>query len=86
MPFPFTLGERQFAIFQVGDSYYALDNICPHAFAMMSDGFVEGDTVECPLHGAKFHIPSGRCLAPPADVDLKSYPVKVENNKIFVNA
>jgi nitrite reductase/ring-hydroxylating ferredoxin subunit len=83
-PFPFTVGERQFAVFQVDDAYYALDNICPHAFALMSDGFVEGDTVECALHGAKFHIPSGRCLAPPADADLKSYAVKLADGQIFV--
>ncbi|MCK1513180.1 non-heme iron oxygenase ferredoxin subunit [Bradyrhizobium sp. 190] len=83
-PFAFTIGERNLAIFQVDQSYYALDNICPHAFALMSDGFVEGEEVECPLHGAIFHIPTGRCLAPPADADLKSYPVRVEDEHIFV--
>ncbi|MGE7471944.1 non-heme iron oxygenase ferredoxin subunit [Bosea sp. NPDC003192] len=84
-PFPFTIGERQFALFQVDANYYALDNICPHAYALMTDGFVEGDTVECPLHGAMFHIPTGKCLGPPADADLKTYPVKVEGVEILVD-
>jgi 3-phenylpropionate/trans-cinnamate dioxygenase ferredoxin subunit len=84
-PFAFQVEEREFAIFQVGDSYHALDNICPHAFALMSEGFVEGDKVECPLHGAVFHIPTGLCLAPPADSDLKSYPVRVEGDQILVD-
>ncbi|QOG20864.1 non-heme iron oxygenase ferredoxin subunit [Bradyrhizobium sp. SEMIA] len=84
-PFAFTVGERNFALFQVESSYYALDNVCPHAFALMSDGFVEGDTVECPLHGALFHIPTGRCLGPPADADLRSYPVRLEDEQILVD-
>ncbi|WFU23209.1 non-heme iron oxygenase ferredoxin subunit [Bradyrhizobium sp. CB1717] len=84
-PFAFSIGERSFAIFQVDSTYYALDNVCPHAFALMSDGFVEGDTVECPLHGALFHIPTGRCLGPPADADLKSYPVRLEDEQILVD-
>ncbi|WP_271600876.1 MULTISPECIES: non-heme iron oxygenase ferredoxin subunit [unclassified Bradyrhizobium] len=84
-PFAFTIGERNFALYQVASTYYALDNVCPHAFALMSDGFVEGDTVECPLHGALFHIPSGRCLGPPADADLRSYPVRLDDEQILVD-
>lgn len=84
-PFPFAIDEKQFAIFQVNTNYYALDNICPHAYALMTDGFVEDDKVECPLHGAIFHIPTGKCLGPPADADLKTYPVKVEDDVILVD-
>ena len=84
-PFAFQVDEREYAIFQVGESYHALDNICPHAYALMSEGFVDGDKVECPLHGALFHIPTGMCLAPPADSDLKSYPIRVDGVRIFVD-
>jgi 3-phenylpropionate/trans-cinnamate dioxygenase ferredoxin component len=84
-PVGYTDGERKIAVFKVDDAYYATDNVCPHAYALLTDGFVEGDRVECPLHGAIFHIPTGRCLAPPADCDIKTYPVKVEENRILVD-
>ena len=84
-PFAFVVDGRQFAIFEVDGRHYALDNVCPHAYALMTDGFVEDDKVECPLHGAMFHIPSGKCLGPPADADLKTYPVKIEDGQILVD-
>ena len=84
-PVAFTHGDSKVAIFKVENNFYATENICPHAYALMSDGFVEGDKVECPLHGAIFHIPTGRCLAAPAESDLKTYPVKIEDNRIYVD-
>jgi 3-phenylpropionate/trans-cinnamate dioxygenase ferredoxin component len=77
-------GEKKIAVFRVGDSYYATDNVCPHAYALLTDGFVEGDKIECPLHGAVFHIPTGRCLAAPAESDLTTYPVKLDGERILV--
>jgi NAD(P)H-dependent nitrite reductase small subunit len=78
------VGEHQIALCRVGDTIHAFENVCPHAFALLSDGFVEGDEIECPLHAARFEIATGRCLAPPADRDLVTYPVKVEGEDVFV--
>ena len=60
-PLAVTVGEKQLAVYRIGDDFYALDDVCPHAFALLSSGFVEGDKVECPLHQALFHIPTGKC-------------------------
>ena len=84
-PFAFSIGERKMAIFQVEDSYHVLDDVCPHAYALLSDGFVDGDRVECPLHGAVFHIPTGRCLAAPAESDLAVHAVRVDGVNIYVD-
>jgi 3-phenylpropionate/trans-cinnamate dioxygenase ferredoxin subunit len=84
-PVAFESGEKKIAIYKVQGSFFATDNVCPHAFALLTDGFVEGDTVECPLHGAVFHIPTGKCMAAPAESDLKTYPVKVEDDRVFVD-
>ena len=84
-PGAFENGEKKIAVYRVKDAFYATDNVCPHAFALLTDGFVEGDTVECPLHGAIFHIPTGKCMAAPAESDLKTYPVKVEDDRDFVD-
>ncbi len=71
-------------VFRVEEAFHAIEDICPHAFALLSQGFVEGEEVECPLHEARFHIPSGKCLGPPADRDLKTFEVKVEDGAVFV--
>jgi 3-phenylpropionate/trans-cinnamate dioxygenase ferredoxin subunit len=58
--------------------------VCPHAFALLSQGFVEGDKVECSLHEAVFHIPTGKCLKAPADRDLTTYRVRVEGSDLLI--
>ena len=79
------IGTLDVAIFRLGETLYALEAICPHAEANLAEGFIEEDRVECPLHQAQFHIPSGKCLGPPADRDLATYPVKIEGNDVLVD-
>lgn len=75
---------QEIGIYRIGDTLHAIEDICPHAYALLSQGFVEGEEVECPLHGALFHIPSGKCLAEPADRDLKTFPAREENGRIMI--
>ena len=72
------------APFNLDGTFYATDEICTHAHASLAEGFVIGDTVECPLHGACFSIKTGEALSPPATKPLKTYPVRVENGEILV--
>ncbi len=83
-PKAITIGEREIAVYRIGDAFHALDNICPHEYAILSAGFVEGEAIECPLQQSQFHIPTGKCMGPPADDDLASDPVKVEDGTVFV--
>lgn len=83
-PLRVRVGDAQIALCNVDGTIYAIDNICTHEYAELSDGFIEGDCIECPLHQAQFHIPTGKALGPPADEDLATYPVKVENGDVFV--
>ena len=78
------VGERRIALCRVNGAIHAIENICPHAYALLSDGFVEGNEIECPLHAARFDIATGECLSPPADRDLVTYPVKVEGEEVLV--
>jgi 3-phenylpropionate/trans-cinnamate dioxygenase ferredoxin component len=75
---------KEIGLFRVEGKVYAIEDICPHAYALLSSGFVDGDTVECPLHQATFHIPTGKCTAAPADRDLATYPVKVDGDALYV--
>jgi nitrite reductase/ring-hydroxylating ferredoxin subunit len=80
------LGHRPIALYRLDGEIFALDDVCTHALALLSQGFIEDGAVECPLHGARFDIATGRCLAPPASVDLRSYTVRVEGDDVYVRA
>jgi nitrite reductase/ring-hydroxylating ferredoxin subunit len=51
---------------------------------MLSEGFVEGDIVECPLHGGRFEIKTGKAVAAPCTVDLRTYVVRREDDSVLV--
>lgn len=57
---------RPIAIFNLNGDFYATDDICPHEGGPLSEGFIDGENVTCPWHGATFHILSGKTLEPPA--------------------
>ena len=78
------IGDRQLALYNIGGTFYATDNRCTHARAQLSEGFIEGDTIECPLHGGRFHIPTGRPLTHPVRVAISAYPVQVIDNQIYI--
>lgn len=84
MPKQLEIDDRLIGVYKVGGTFYAIDDVCTHEFACLSDGFQEGDTVECPLHQARFHIPTGKVMDPPASDDVRTYGVKVEGDVIFV--
>lgn len=73
------------AVYKLDDAYYATNNICTHQRAFMSDGYVENGCIECPLHQAIFDIKTGAALEGPTKTPLATYPVKVENDIIFVD-
>ena len=78
------IGNLLIALYKISDSIYATDDICTHEFASLSEGFVDGDVIECWLHRARFHIPSGKVVEPPATEDLRTFPVKVVGDHVYV--
>jgi 3-phenylpropionate/trans-cinnamate dioxygenase ferredoxin subunit len=83
-PLPVTVDGMEIAIYKVGEQYFALEDVCPHAYALLSEGLIEDDTVECPLHGALFQISTGKCLSQLLR-DLVKYPVRLEGEDILIN-
>jgi naphthalene 1,2-dioxygenase ferredoxin component len=73
---------KAIALYDVDGVVYATDNICTHAYAHLSDGWLDGDAIECPLHAARFDVKTGKVLSPPASEDLKTYPVRVVGDAI----
>jgi naphthalene 1,2-dioxygenase system ferredoxin subunit len=78
------VGGRSIAIYDSDGNLFATDNVCTHAYACLSDGWLDGVTIECPLHAARFDIRTGQVLDPPATEDLKTYPVRVAGEEIQV--
>tara|TARA_A100001037_G_scaffold185176_1_gene165908 strand:- start:2200 stop:2526 length:327 start_codon:yes stop_codon:yes gene_type:complete len=78
------VGKEEIALYNIEGQYFATHGICTHEDIGLADGFVEGELIECPLHSACFEIKTGKAVNPPAEVDLKTYPVKVEGDTIYV--
>lgn len=75
---------RDIAIYTVGEAVYATDNVCTHGQARLCDGFLDGHEIECPLHQGKFDVRDGRPTCEPVTEGLRSYPVKVEGRRVFL--
>lgn len=75
---------RDIAIYTVGDDVYATDNVCTHGQARLCDGFLDGHEIECPLHQGKFDVRNGQPTCEPVTEALRSYPVKIEGQRIFL--
>ena len=79
-----TVADHEIAIFRIDGEFYATSNICTHASALLSDGFVEDCTIECPLHNGRFDIKTGKALTSPVEVDLETYRVRVHDGQVEV--
>jgi nitrite reductase/ring-hydroxylating ferredoxin subunit len=80
------VGEEPIAIYNLNGTFYATHDICTHALAHLSDGYVEGDCVECPLHGGVFHIPTGKAVSGPVQKPVRIFSIKVEKETLLVEA
>lgn len=71
-------------LYNLAGRIFATQDLCTHAEASLAEGFIEGDCIECPLHQAKFHIPTGKVLSAPANDDLRVFAVAVRGEDIVV--
>lgn len=83
-PYSGNIDGKEIGIYLIDGEYYALEDVCPHAYALLSQGFVEDGKVECPLHEAVFDVKTGQCLHGPGGRNLNRYPVRVYDNQIQI--
>jgi nitrite reductase/ring-hydroxylating ferredoxin subunit len=79
-------GGEAVCLYNLGGTICATQDTCTHAQASLSEGFIEGDAIECPLHQAMFDVRTGKALTPPATEDLRVFEVRVEGDAISVLA
>ncbi len=81
----FNMDGRKIAIFNQ-DGYHAMDNLCVHQDGSIALGKLDGDIVECPLHFWHYNIKTGDLMDYLKDVKLRTYPVEVRDDGIYVDA
>jgi anthranilate 1,2-dioxygenase ferredoxin subunit len=72
------------AIFHVGGRFFALDDLCTHGRASLSEGFVEDGCVECPLHQALFSLETGAAMTGPATKGVRTYPIRIRDGRVEI--
>jgi nitrite reductase (NADH) small subunit len=80
------VGDREIAVFNLGDSFLATDNRCPHQGGPLCDGIVTGTSVVCPLHAWKVSLDTGAVERPALARDhcVATYPARVEDGIVVI--
>jgi 3-phenylpropionate/trans-cinnamate dioxygenase ferredoxin subunit len=77
---------KTFAIYHApGGIYYATDGLCTHEHVHLAGGLVMDHIIECPKHNGQFDYRTGEAVRPPVCVNLKTYPVRVENGNVMID-
>ena len=79
-------GAEPVCLYNLGGKIHATHDVCTHGQASLADGFISGENIECPLHQGLFHIPTGKAVGVPCTVDIKVYPVKIEDGAVYLTA
>lgn len=79
-----TVGEIDLVVANTGEGFAAFQALCTHQRCGLDEGELEGATVECACHGARFDVKTGEVLRGPAIAPLEVYAVRVEDGQIQV--
>ena len=79
------LGDREIALFNLGDRFFATDNRCPHRGGPLCDGIVTGTSVVCPLHAWKVNLETGGVERPAAASGcVQTYPTRIDGDIVLI--
>jgi nitrite reductase/ring-hydroxylating ferredoxin subunit len=76
------VANGRLAVYNIDGTFHVTDNVCTHAFAILSDGWLEDGIIECPLHGGRFDVVTGEAVTEPARCPLRTYPARVRNGLV----
>lgn len=73
--------DRAILLLKVQSNYYAIDELCSHSEFSLEEGEIRSDhQIVCPMHGARFCLKTGEALSAPAYKNLKTYPIRIDEN------
>jgi nitrite reductase/ring-hydroxylating ferredoxin subunit len=73
------------AVFNLDGSFYVTDDACTHGPGSLSEGYVDGDTIECNFHQGVFNIRTGEVVQPPCIVPIKTYKASVADGTVYID-
>lgn len=80
-----TAEGHKLALYHLEDGrIFATANVCTHEYALLSDGWLEGCEIECPLHSGRFDVTTGKALCEPLKKDIKTFKVELRDGGVFV--
>lgn len=82
-PHRFTIADQALCLAAVNGEVFAIDDTCTHAEVSLSEGFLDGTTIECFLHGATFDMRTGAATLP-ATQPIATFPISVEGDDVLV--
>ena len=77
-------GELVVAVFNIDGQFYVINDHCTHGPGSLSEGYIDGDIIECNFHNGQFNIRTGEVVSPPCMVPVKTYAVIVENGTVCI--
>ena len=85
MPVAVMVDGDAICVVRAGDDVFAVHDECTHAAVPLSEGEVDGATIECWMHGSKFDLRTGEALNLPATAPVRTYPVRVHDGHVQVS-
>jgi biphenyl 2,3-dioxygenase ferredoxin subunit len=72
------------AVYNLDGEFYVTDDACTHGPGRLSEGFVDGDCIECNFHQGVFNIKTGEVVQPPCIIPVRTYPTFVEDGIVYI--
>ena len=81
-----SIDGQDIAVYRDEDGgFHASEGHCTHERMLLCEGLVMDGIIECPKHNGRFRITDGKAMGAPVTVDLRTYPVKVEDGAVHVD-
>lgn len=77
-------GDFTVAVFNLDGAFYVTDDACTHGPGSLSEGYIDGDVIECNFHQGCFNIRTGEVVLPPCMIPVKTYKTLVEDGVVYI--
>lgn len=79
------LAGNTYAVFNLDGRLYVTQDQCTHGPGRLSEGLVEGEEIECPFHAGRFHIPTGKPVAPPCTEPIRCWTAEIIDGTVYID-
>lgn len=83
---PLIFDGRSVLLVRIGDDFFAVEDVCSHDGQPLTDGPLHGKSIECPRHGARFDLRTGRPLCMPAVEPISVYEVLIQGDDVLLRS